>query len=492
VTLSYANEQPLARIAFVFSALFWIGMVVGTMGIGAIVLGAMFIAYLFAQSGFISYVRGNGVRVSAQQLPEIHQRYAECCQRLSVATPPEIYVLNANGVLNALATRFLRRNYVILFSDVLDALAQHPDSIDFYLGHELGHIQRGHLRWAGFLAPAAMLPLLGAAYSRAREYTCDLYGLACCDVPKDAAYGLAVLATGERSLDQVDLNGFARQSDDTGGFWMSFHELSSDYPWLTKRLRRVMAAAGSGPVRFPSRHKLAWLLAMMTPRVGVGAGGGIAGAMIAVAFIGILAAIAIPNFLAFQTKAKLAQARGIREQVIGSASAFIAEHQAMPPSLEAMGLANDLSNPAVKGVVIEGQTFVMKLAGAAAEGKQIVLTPYIEAGELKWDCSSDVDQKFLQAACGSGAAAALAAAQPEAAPETSEAPAASAEPAAAGESAVPAPSASGTVNEATCSEGFQASEAYQALGAAGQEQLREACNAWRLQQLDAQAAGSGL
>jgi Zn-dependent protease with chaperone function len=489
VTLGYANEQPLARIAFVFSALFWTGLVVGTLGIGAIILGMMFIGYLFAQSGFISYVRGNGVRVSAEQLPEIHQRYVECCQRLGIETQPEIYVLNAHGMLNALATRFLRKNYVILFSDVLDALAQHPDAIDFYLGHELGHIQRGHLRWAAFLAPAAMLPLLGAAYSRAREYTCDLYGLACCDVPKEAALALAVLATGERSLDQVDLARFARQSDDTGGFWMSFHELSSDYPWLTKRLRRVMASGGSGSASFPSRHKLAWLLALMVPRVGGGAGGGVAGMMVVVAVIGMLSAIAIPNFLAFQTKAKLAQARAVREQIVAAGSAFIMQHQTMPPSLEAMGLPEDLSNPGVKAVAIEGQTVVIHLAGGAAADKRIVLTPYIEEGMLEWDCQSDVDAKFAEAACGSGAAPALAAAAQAEAPaaQTEEAPA---EPEAAAAPAESAASAS-LANEGTCDPSFRASEAYQALGADGQEALRQACNAWRLEQLDAQVRAEG-
>ena len=479
MTLSYANEQPLARIAFAFSTLFWLVLIVGTLGIGAIFLGILFLGYLFAQSGFISYVRGNGVRVGADQLPDLHQRYTECCQRVGITSRPEIYVLNAHGMLNALAARFLRRNYLILFSDVLDALAEHPDSIDFYLGHELGHIQRGHLRWAGFLAPAAMLPLLGAAYSRAREYTCDLYGLACCDVPKDAAYGLAVLATGECSLDKVDLNRLARQSDDTGGFWMSYHELSSDYPWLTKRLRRVMAADGSRPVHFPSRHKLAWLLALMMPRLAAGAGGGLAGMMGMVAIVGILAAIGIPNFLAFQIKSKLAQAGEIREQIIASGNAYIAEAQAMPPSLEAMGLANDLSNLAVKGVAIEGQSFVIELRGQL-DGKRIVLQPYVESGELMWDCRSDVEEKFLSAACGSGAEPALARAQAEApVRETAEAPAPAAEP------ATPAASA-GAANEVTCGEEFRSTEAYQALGPAGQEQLREACNSWRLEQLDAQ------
>ena len=40
------------------------------------------------------------------------------------------------------------------------------------------------------------LPLIGAAYSRAREYTCDLHGLACCPNPEHAARAIAAISAG--------------------------------------------------------------------------------------------------------------------------------------------------------------------------------------------------------------------------------------------------------------------------------------------------------
>jgi Zn-dependent protease with chaperone function/type II secretory pathway pseudopilin PulG len=466
-SLVYPNEPKLARIAFVFSTFFWLAFVGLSFGIGLLILGVAFIGYCFAQSGFISYVRGNGVRVTREQLPELHQRYLECCQRLGVGEVPEVYVLNAHGILNALATRFLRRHYVVLFSDVLDALEKHPESIDFYLGHELGHIVRGHLRWGAYLSPARMLPLIGAAYSRAREYSCDLHGLACCDEAKDAAYGLAVLAAGESTWEKIDLRRYAQQSDQTGGFWMSYHELAADYPWLSKRVKRLMGAAAGKPVSFPSRHPLAWLLALVIPNTGAGAGGGAVGLMATVAVVGIVAAIAIPNFLRFEARAKLKQARDIATQVQSSATDYIVEHQAMPPSLGAMGLADDLSNVAVAGVHIEGQTFVLKFHPGLRTlgGKQIVLTPYVDDGTLLWDCQTDVDDVLAAEACG-------------------KAPAAASPAADAGAEAAPAPI---SANETTCSSEFRASDSYQALDAATQDALREACNEWKLAQLEAQA-----
>lgn len=470
-SLVYPNEPRLARIAFVFSTIFWVGLVAGTLGVGALVLGFLGIAYLFARSGFVAYLRGNGVRVSREQIPELHQRVVECCQRLGVKSVPETYVLNANGMLNALATRFLRRHYVVLFSDVIEALADHPDAIDFYIGHELGHIARSHLRWAGYLVPASMLPLLGSAYSRAREYTCDLHGLACCDDPKDAAYGLAALAAGAGGIRQIDLRRFASQSADTGGFWMSYHELTSDYPWLSKRMGRLIAAAGGRPVSFPSRHALAWLVAFFVPRTGVAAGGGAAGMMVAVAMIGILAAIAVPNFLRFQTRAKLGEVRALRRQVQSAGHAYIDKTRTMPPSLEAMGLPEDLSNGVVESVTVDGQSIVLALRKDLQEigGTHIALTPYIQGGQLLWDCSGDLSKELLPLACSDRPAPATTA--------TAEAP-----------SEPPTPRL--TAGEHTCSREFRSSAEYQALGAATQDALREACNAWRLQQLDAQVHGT--
>jgi len=298
------RERTFGAITLVLGCLVWLGLIVGTFGGALIGLLIGFLFYLFAQSALIARIKGQGVAVSAEQLPELHAHFVACCERLSVIPKPEIYVLNGQGVLNAFATRFLGHQYVVLFSDVVDAMARHEEGIRFYIGHELGHLRLKHLQGHLLRWPVLWLPLLGAAYSRARERSCDRHGLACCSTPDIAARALAALATGSRQWQAVSLDALRAQAGRSGGFWMSFHELLSAYPWLTKRIARVLDV--KGPV--PRRHPLAWLLAMWVPFAGrLGAG---AGFLVMVYLVGVLAAIAIPAYQEYQARARHATAPG--------------------------------------------------------------------------------------------------------------------------------------------------------------------------------------
>jgi Zn-dependent protease with chaperone function len=166
-------------------------VVVGTLGL-ALVYGLLFfLGYCFAQSALISYIKGTGVRITEAQYPDLQHQIAACCDKLGLDTVPEAYLMQMGGAFNAFATRFLGRDFLVLYSDVVDALEAHPDALNFYIGHEIGHIKRKHLSWSPVLMPASVLPLVGAAYSRAREYTCDRHGLAACSSIESAQAGMA-------------------------------------------------------------------------------------------------------------------------------------------------------------------------------------------------------------------------------------------------------------------------------------------------------------
>ncbi|MES1263657.1 MAG: M48 family metallopeptidase, partial [Peristeroidobacter soli] len=165
----YKNEKTLYGIALVFSLLVWTAALWFTKALILVYVPFILLGYLFAQSAFISHLRGNAVLLSETQFPELNAQFLECCRKLEME-PPQAYVMMSDGVLNALATKFLRRKYVVLFSSVLDALKSRPESIRFYFGHELAHIKRGHLDFHWVILPALVLPLLGAGYRRAQEY----------------------------------------------------------------------------------------------------------------------------------------------------------------------------------------------------------------------------------------------------------------------------------------------------------------------------------
>lgn len=258
------NEILLFRILLGISVVAWIGLIVGTFGIALIFLLFGFIGYLFIQSGLISYLRGTGAIISPKQFPDLHTHFSYCLARLGMENkkPPEMILIHADGMFNAMATRFLRRDYVILFSDIVDALKDDPEAIKFYIGHELGHIRRGHLIWDPILVLASWLPLMGAGYSRAREYTCDLHGLACCPDRGAAMRAMAALAVGGERWKTIDFGAYLEQVRHTDGFWMSFHEIVGSYPWLTKRIARL---EGSTPV--PHRNPGAWALGLLIPKL---------------------------------------------------------------------------------------------------------------------------------------------------------------------------------------------------------------------------------
>ncbi len=97
--LVYPRERTLGTITLVLGSIAWLLIVVGTLGIVLIYLLLGFIAYLFAQSGLISYIKNTAVRLTPQQFPDL-RALPRLLQELQIETPPEAY-----GRLRHCATR---------------------------------------------------------------------------------------------------------------------------------------------------------------------------------------------------------------------------------------------------------------------------------------------------------------------------------------------------------------------------------------------------
>lgn len=419
----YSKEKSLFTILAIISGLVWAGLIIGTLGAALLYVLAFFIIYLFSHSAFISYLKGTAVEINAEQFPDLHKQYLACCERLEIKEPPRAYLLAADGMLNALATRFLGRNYIVLFSSIVDALESDKDALNFYIGHELGHIRRNHIGKAPFLLFATWLPLVGAAYSRACEYTCDLHGLRCCNSLRSATNAVAVLAAGVEQWKRMNVDQYIRQTQESSGFWMSLHELNGSYPWLTKRMARVQAKAQGKDYVAPSRSAWAYVFSIFMPRLGT-TGGGL---IILAAIIGIAAAIAVPAYKDYQEKmgasisydtpndtptlmltvpdASLAMAHiEQRHQslipITDTLTRYYQTNKAWPTELEVLGLTDEqleTFNLYTDGIV----GFVGGEALGDYQDYEVYLSPQVdEQNNITWLCSSNgIPDEYLPVDC---------------------------------------------------------------------------------------------
>lgn len=383
--LVYPRERTLGTITLVLGILVWLGLIIGTVGTALLALLAGFVLYLFAQSALIAHIKGNGVELSEAQFPDLYAQFTACCDRLEIKKRPQAYILNGHGGLNAFATRFLGVQFVVLFSDVVDAMAKHTDGVRFYIGHELGHLRMKHLSGHLLRWPVLWLPLLGAAYSRARESTCDRHGLACSSSPESAARALAALSAGAKRWENLDVTAYRDQANHSSGFWMSFHELLAGYPWVTKRVSRVMDT--SAPM--PKRNVFAYLLAVFVPYAGrLGAGFG----FVVLVYVGILAAVAIPEYQGYMGKTKLAAAvtasTPVRE---GLVNYYLSTHQ-IPRTLAKAGQPSQLAD----GSQLSLNPERMILTVSTKQG-ELVFTPKVDKqNRIFWLCSNGEGLKPTQ------------------------------------------------------------------------------------------------
>ncbi|QNP47662.1 M48 family metalloprotease [Diaphorobacter aerolatus] len=390
--LVYPREKTLGTITLVLGIIVWILLILGTLGVALIYVLFAFIGYLFAQSALIAWLRGTGVRLSDQQLPELYSQYLGCCEKLGIKEPPEAYLLQGDGMMNAFATRFLGREFVIVLSDTVDAMNDLPDGVNFYFGHELGHIKQGHLTGHIWRAPVLWLPLLGAAYSRAKEYTCDMHGRACCATSDVAARALIVLAAGSDKWRLVNLADYARQTMTNRGFFPDLHELISGYPWLTKRVARVL----NPDIKMPGRNPFSYLFALFIPYAGRfgGGAGGLVLLMMIIAIIGMLAAAALPAYQEYQGRAELTSEWANSTAARTALGEYYVSKEEVPDSLEDAGIS------AAQAAGFEYDATRMSLTKQTKLGN-FVLVPSELEGKVQWHCYGEGKriQKALPAGC---------------------------------------------------------------------------------------------
>lgn len=234
------KESVYFTLALIFSIIINLLFLVATFVIGYVtILLYVGLIFLFIQGMAVAYIKQNGVKITKNQFSDIYDKVHEIALTLNICDVPEIYLMQSDGILNAFATRFLFKDYVVLYSDIMElAYNEGEDAVNFIIAHELAHVKRKHLSKQLWIFWGLLMPCLGSAYSRACETTCD--NIATYFVPNNSIDGLLVLMAGKKLYKKVDISEMLNDADKNYGFWAWFVEINGSHPALSKRIYNII------------------------------------------------------------------------------------------------------------------------------------------------------------------------------------------------------------------------------------------------------------
>ncbi len=253
--LRHPKEKLYRMLCMVFGGLIWAGLLLGTMFSILIMLLPLALMLWIVGRFFRATLFGNSVLVDEQQYAELNAIVKDVGHKLGLSRIPETFVVNAGGLTNALAVKFLSTQYVLMFSSLVDLLWDDKDSdrVRMIVAHELAHHAAGHVNfWVGLLMkPAMMIPFLGAAYNRSCELTADRIAAACIPANREAAVtAMITLASGSQVLTpHTSVEAFKRQEQKIPAVFGFLQEILSSHPRMTKRILAIEAFYDSRSVQ---------------------------------------------------------------------------------------------------------------------------------------------------------------------------------------------------------------------------------------------------
>ena len=166
---------------------------------------------------------------------------------MNLSKIPEVFVVNSNGVINAVAIRGLSKQYVFLYSSLVDLMLLDKEGtgmneLKMIIGHELAHHAAGHTGMVRnlLLLPARVIPFVGNAYSRACELTADHVGTVFTKDIEASKRALVALACGSKSMvDKTNIESFMQQEKEVPPITGFINELYSSHPRMTLRVKEM-------------------------------------------------------------------------------------------------------------------------------------------------------------------------------------------------------------------------------------------------------------
>ncbi|MEK3914223.1 M48 family metallopeptidase [Paenibacillus sp. FSL H7-0331] len=237
--LVHEHETTWYVLSLVISLICYIVLIVSLVGIIYIVIGV--IVTLILHGLMIAEIRSSGVKLTERQFPEVYWQVQELSKQMGIVQVPDVFIIQSGGVLNAFATRFFGRNFVVLYSEIFELIEQgNEEELSFVLAHELAHIQRKHMTKHLLILPALWIPFLGNAYYRSCEFTCDRIATAYIGDAQTAIRGLMILAVGKKLFPLINIPDYLEQSSKERGFFIWWHRLLSTHPPLPNRIDEIL------------------------------------------------------------------------------------------------------------------------------------------------------------------------------------------------------------------------------------------------------------
>jgi hypothetical protein len=216
----------------------------------ALALAAVFAppAIAFIRNARRGFIRGNSVRLSKDQIPEIYNILESHCERLGMNNVPELYVSDdaIHGPIGAYTA--WKHDFIVITRHFLERKPERiPDVLAFMIGRELGRIRLGHTRWwyELVLAYVIKIPYLRNPMTQVQTLSHDRYGAF---LAPSGIRGLVVEACGRRMLQSMNLEDYLNQVREYGGFWEMLANMTKRRPHIAYRIRALLNAGLLQPV----------------------------------------------------------------------------------------------------------------------------------------------------------------------------------------------------------------------------------------------------
>jgi len=212
--------------------------------IRVLAVAAVFIlpTVVFIRRTRMASILGNSVRLSRQQLPEIHGILEDHCRRLGIDRVPDLYVTDKAVPAPSLAFSTWNHDCIALSARFIERKPEKSrDVLSFILAREIGRLRLGHTKplYEVMIAYMSKIPYLRNPLTQVETLSLDRYGAY---LEPNVIPGLMILACGRRLVGLVRVPHYLETVDTYGGFWAVVSNLYKPQLHISFRVRALRKA----------------------------------------------------------------------------------------------------------------------------------------------------------------------------------------------------------------------------------------------------------